>query len=289
MQIKKNWKDVTGGRRLGALAAVGVALAPWAPARASEAPGEVAEPVAHVGSVSGSAFAVRAGEQPRPLDCHDAVYAGEKVVTHENSGVSLVVGDVLAQLDEKSELELGHGASEAPTLGLEAGGVRVIDPRPEGEPVELEVLSANASIVGNDTEAYVFYEKTGGYAVFCEWDTPLPVSRGEEGEVAPPGRCVISKPKERLYTADAHEERMAVPEEIDCTLRPLIGQLEMHLDPSDVAAGPDLRPWSDVAPTLAMPPRSPCDLPGSGCLTANEPPATTGPVPGGGGGTFPGP
>src|SRR2546422_7897012 len=39
------------------------------------------------------------------------------------------------------------------------------------------------------------------YAMMCEWDAPLPVSRGKEEKTAKPGECVIAKPKEPLYTA----------------------------------------------------------------------------------------
>jgi hypothetical protein len=60
----------------------------------------------------------------------------------------------------------------------------MIDPRDEGEPAQLAVLDADGHVKGNDAEAYIFSEKVGPYAMLCEWDAPLPVSRGKEQKTA---------------------------------------------------------------------------------------------------------
>jgi hypothetical protein len=75
---------------------------------------------------------------------------------------------------------------------------------------------------------------------------------------------VFAKPREPLYLADAHDERMGTPSSDLCELGPLYA-LDDRFSPSDVAAGPP----SLFAPLLPGPPatgpRSPCDDPGSGC------------------------
>ena len=44
-------------------------------------------------------------------------------------------------------------------------------------------------IAGNDTEAYLLSEKVGPYAMFCEWDAPLALRRGNERKTVDPNLC----------------------------------------------------------------------------------------------------
>jgi hypothetical protein len=117
----------------------------------------------------------------------------------------------------------------------------MIDPRDSGAPARLAVLDAHAAVVGNDAEAYLFSEKVGPYAMLCEWDAPLPVSRGSEQKSAAPGECVIAKPKEPLYVASGHDVRIPAVAEA-CEPGPDLASLNSplhHLTPADVAsAGP---------------------------------------------------
>lgn len=245
------------------------------------------EEVGHVATLRGRAVAERPGEAPRTLHCHDAVYEGDRVVTAGDARVGVLVGDLLAQVGGSSALIV----SETPIgadLTLERGGVRIIDPRDVGAHARLGVLDTKSEILGNDLEGYIFTEKTGPYAMLCEWERPLPVSRANEIQPAEPGQCVIAKRREPLYVAKAHEERLGSPRDDRCPLGPMAGPIGLHLSPADVAAGPPLGPWSNVPAGLDRPRRSPCDNPGSGCGAIFEPaPITTGPFPGSQG-TFPG-
>ena len=227
--------------------------------------GGAAQPVGHVATLLGRVVAERPGEPPRPLHCRDTVYQGERLVTADDSRVGVLLGDVLARLGEGSALRVGRTADAAAAVTLEQGAVRVIDPRDTGATAQLSVLGARAEVLGNDAEAYVFAEKTGRYAILCEWDAPLPVARADESAVAQPGKCVIAKRSEPLYLADAHDERLGTPAEDACALGPVIGALDLHLSPTDVAMGPLLGPWSGKAGGPEFPPRSPCDEP-SGLL-----------------------
>ena len=114
---------------------------------------------------------------------------------------------------------IGRTAENTPSARLLAGKVRMIDPRDEGAPAQLAALDADARVKGNDAEAYIFSEKVGPYAMMCEWDDPLPVSRGSESKTADPGECVIAKPKEPLYTANAHDQRIPALAQ-ECAPRP---------------------------------------------------------------------
>jgi hypothetical protein len=243
-----------------------------------------ADPVGHVATLRGEVVAERPGEPPRKLQCRDTVYEGERLVTADDSRVGVLMGDVLARMGESSSLRVGRTGEAAPAVALEQGAVRVIDARDGGPEVKLAVLDARAKVIGNDAEAYVFAEKTGRYAMLCEWDEPLEVDRGDESAVGQPGKCVIAKHREPLYLADAHDERLGPLAEDACALGPVIGALDVHLSPADVAAGPLLGPWSGKAGGPLFPPRSPCDEPGSGaCLGIVDSPPIGGDVPGGGG------
>ena len=196
--------------------------------------------VGQVTSIAGHVVAERPGEPPRPLHCHDHVYRGERIVTTDGSRVGVLMDDVYAHLAASTAVLMDTTPQASSELTLETGGVRVIDPRHEGAAVRLAVLDASAQVLGNDTEAYVFSEKTGRYAMLCEWDEPLPVARGSESVRADPGKCAIAKPKEPLYLANAHDERIALSPDDRCERR--VGALDLPLLP-DVAAAP-LAPWS---------------------------------------------
>jgi hypothetical protein len=261
--------------------------------------------VGHVAALSGNAVAQRPGQPPRPLGCRDTVYQGEWVVTSEGSHAGILLGELLAHVGERSALRVGLTPSETADMVLETGAVRVIDPRDTGALARLAVLDAAAEVRGNDAEGYVFAEKTGRYAMLCEWDEPLPVARGDEKAAADPGKCVIAKPREPLYLADAHDQRLGTPAEDACPLGPVIGALDQHFSPTDVAAGPAQPPWSGPPTGPARPSRSPCEPSADGCRTVVteppppivviEPPPSEGDFPGSGGtfpgsgGTFPGP
>lgn len=250
----------------------------------AEGPGEVG----HVATIYGTVVAERPGEPTRALRCRDRIYDGDRIVTGENARVGLLVGDLLTHVGKGSALRVSETPSAA-DLRLEKGAVRVIDPRYEGAQARIALLDSHAQILGNDLEAYILDEKAGGFAMLCEWDAPLPVARGPEARTAEPGECVIAKPREPLYVAQAHDERLGSPNEDLCPLGPMIGALDLHLSPADVAAGPPLDPWSGVPSFAELPRRSPCDTPGSGCNSVFEPAASGGGFPGGSPVPFPGP
>jgi hypothetical protein len=170
--------------------------------------------------------------------------------------------------------------------------VRVIDAR-EGAapPARLAAGTAAARVQGGDSEAYIISEKAGGYAMFCEWDAPLAVTRGNESRTASPEQCVIAKPDEPLYTSDAHQDRLAAladscPPEGYAALGPHFPAIAAR----DVAAGP--APFSISPAELPGLEREPCEDPGANCegIRFDEEPPGGGGFPGGnpgGGGEIP--
>jgi hypothetical protein len=185
--------------------------------------------VGQVAALSGNVVAQRSGEPPRPLGCRDTVYQGEWVVTSKGSHAGILLGELLAHVGERSALRVGLTPSATADMILETGAVRVIDPRDTGALAQLAVLDA------------------------------------EEKAAADPGKCVIAKPSEPLYLADAHDQRLGTPAEDACPLGPVIGALDQHLSPADVAAGPPQPPWSSAPTGPARPPRSPCEPSAAGC------------------------
>ncbi|MDH3519825.1 MAG: hypothetical protein OEM49_05150 [Myxococcales bacterium] len=243
-----------------------------------------------VTAVEGTATAQQPAAQPRALRCGDPIYAGDRLVTEKGARLGMLVGDVLTHLSESSQLALNITNDATPDARLEQGGVRLIDPRDSGALGYLAALDARAEILGNDVEAYVFAEKVGSYAMLCEWDTPLRVTRGAQQELAAPGNCVIAKKTEPLYVARAHDQRIPALAEQLCAIDPgalaaLAGDPARHLSPAAVAAAGPLAGGGsaglgDRGPaSLDVLAPSPCDTPGSGCATgiplsaAGPPPA----------------
>jgi hypothetical protein len=222
--------------------------------------------VGQVASVVGKVRAAGPGGADRVLACGDTVYAGDTVSTGLGSSAGIVMNDVLARVDGASAVKFGLTPDGTPDTELDRGRVRVIDARDEGAPARLAARNAQVHVAGNDAEAYLLEEKVGPYAMFCEWDSPLEVSRGSERTQAAPNQCVIAKDSEPLYVADAHEDRIPVEGGAPC---PPVVAAGPHFSPDDlpdVGAGP-VETWSSVARGIAPPDRDPCGDPGSGCIS----------------------
>lgn len=239
---------------------------------------EPAEPVGHVATLGGSATAQGPGGA-RDLQCGDPVFAGETLRTSDQGHVGLLMGDALAHVGAGSALRVEEGGD----LRLEDGKVRLLDAILGEDRRTLRALDAVASHHGNDTEAYIFTEKTGRYSMHCEWDDPLEIARGDESAVADPGKCIISKSDEPLYPAEAHPERLPIAEG-PCGAPIPFGPVADRFLP-DVGTSPYLPPPPPPTGQEAPAP-DPCDNPGSGCrgtLIAGGPfpPGPAGGPPGG--------
>jgi hypothetical protein len=213
-----------------------------------------ADELGRVTAVTGEATAQQPDAEVRPLHCGDPVFPGDTLRTGSDSHVGVQLDDVATHLDPNTQVLLGRTEVNTPSARLLAGKVRMIDPRDEGEPARLSVLAADGHVMGNDAEAYIFSEKVGPYAMLCEWSDPLPVTRGNESKTAKPGECVIAKPKEPLYTANAHDQRIPALAQ-ECAPGPDLANLNNpmnHLTPRDVASGPPAGPGTaGFGPVLA--------------------------------------
>ena len=269
------------------------ALLPWLLLLAATAAGGE-EAVGHVTSLVGDVRASGPGGGGRVLACGDPVFAGDTVTTGNGSSAGILMDDVLARVDAGSALTVGRTGAGTPDAQLDRGRVRVIDARDAGDPARLAARNAEMRVAGNDAEAYVLSEKVGPYAMFCEWDAPLAVSRGAETKQTDPEHCVIAKDAEPLYVADAHDERIPATGGPECPDLAALAAPADHFSPvatRDVAAGPPTGRWSSLAGVIEIPGRDACGDPGSGCATTrgnggviiiDEPPPGTDPQPGGG-------
>ena len=249
--------------------------------RATAAEPEVAGRVA---VVQGTSRAI-GDEGSRALQCGAPVYRGERVETVKNSRVGILVDDAMAYLGAESALQLGRDGS----FELREGRLRVVDSLPDHGPIQhLAALGARAQLNGNDVEAYIFDEKSGRYAILCEWETPLSVARAGEHQVAKPGQCVVAKPGEILYGARAHRDRLGPLSKGACGVasvpRQTLAERLTILPP--VATPPPA--FDPEPPGLGGPIPDPCDDPGSGCAgivppiavaPPPPPPVTSGPDP----------
>jgi hypothetical protein len=230
--------------------------------------------VGRITSASGSITATGADGIVRPLECGDSVFPGDTLSTGTSSNVGVLSGDYLTQVPDSSAVRFARTDDGAPDATLQKGRVRVIDVRDGGGTARLAAADAEVRVAGNDAEAYLLSEKVGPYAMFCEWDAPLHVSRNAENHHASPGQCVIAKPREPLYAADAHDERISTSSFETCPSD--LGGLaatDHHFSPdeiADVAAGPPPIAWSNIAEMPGPPARHPCETPGAVCGAAAD-------------------
>ncbi len=222
----------------------------------------VANPLGRVATLGGVVTAMGPSGS-RSLVCGDRVFEGDTLETASSSHVGILMGDVLAHLDADSTLLLDEDGE----LRLESGRVRLIDAVGGDEVHRLSALGARASSRGNDSEAYIVKEKTGRYAMLCEWNAPLPVEREGESRVVQPGECVVAKKDEALYPTRAHDERIGPDDAGTCAAEIPVGRIADHVPLLDVGSGPsslalDFEP--PIGPRAPAP--DPCDQPGSGCF-----------------------
>ena len=237
--------------------------------------------VGEVASLVGRAVATRPGEPQRRLHCDDPIFAGDRVTTSGGASVGVLMEGLYAQVQSNSSLGFGE-VGDTPELALESGRARVLDTRSGGAPARLTLGGAEARIRGNDTQAYVLSEKAGPYAMVCEYDAPLVLQQGGERAEVGPGECGVANPREGVRVETTKKPRMALTDPDSCRA-PLVaaGPAYLHLDPAEatlptVGAGPDAA-WPD--PASALPPRDPCDVPGSGCSAPPRPVPVVDPPP----------
>lgn len=240
--------------------------------------------VGRVTSATGEVVAIAPDGSQRTLSCGDSIYSGDTLATGAGSNVGVLSGDYLTQLPGESRVEFAQTDTGQPDATLKRGMVRVIDVREGAGIARLAAGDAAVKVSGNDAEAYLLTEKVGGYAMFCEWDAPLDVVRRDEEKIANPEQCIIAKPHEPLYVADAHDQR--IPAAGIDTCPPDLGALastEPHFSPlasRDVAAAPPPLVWSSLPDSPGPPGLNPCEIPGTVCgataatnvLIFNEPP-----------------
>jgi hypothetical protein len=213
-----------------------------------------AEPVAEVFIVDGTA---KAGE--RALARGDAIENGAVVSTDASSRVGLFAGEIYVQLDPESAVRFERDEQNRVQVELEAGRARIVDTRGSGEPGTVAAGGGEARIEGGDKEVYLLSEKTGRYAMFCDWTAPLAVSGNQRDASADPGDCILVKPGEAPYAARGHDHQIPLlsgPDDGPADL------LVSRFGP-DVAAGP----FHGFPGPAEVPDRErdPCDIPGSGC------------------------
>jgi hypothetical protein len=213
-----------------------------------------ADPVAEVFIVDGSAVA---GE--RELGRGDPIASGELVRTAPGSRVGLFAGEIYVQLDPDSALRFERDAQNRTRLELQAGRARIVDTRGGGEPGAIAAGGGEAPIAGGDKEVYLLSEKTGRYAMFCDWTEPLTVARHPHSASAPPGDCILVRPEEAPYAASGHDHQIPLLPGPDDAPADALSQ---HFAP-DVASGP-FHGFPGPLDALDLE-RDPCDLPGSGC------------------------
>jgi len=238
--IGRIWRAALCG---GFVCAVSLSAA-GAPVVAPEAE-EVAAGTAAAGrvvSVRGAAYAQAPGQERRILSCRDFIFEGDRVMTQERSALGVVSGDYYTRLNQSTQLTFASTDEAAPQLDLEVGHVRLFDALGRA-PAEAEIATPGlvAARSGRDTEAMVFAEKAGVVSMVCAFEGNVNVARRTDpGQtaVAGTGSCVVSKPREALYGAEATHPRLAVLMQDACESEVALPVAAGFFSPAQVALGP---------------------------------------------------
>jgi hypothetical protein len=238
---------------------------------------ETQEPVGRVVSVRGAVFAQAPGEERRILQCRDPIYAGDRVLTLDASEVGIDASSYYVRLGPKTTTEVGALASGAPRLDLVQGHLRLIDSAEgEGATAELSTPGLRVARTGPDQDALVFAEKAGTVSMVCAYGAPLSVARRTDplkALEATPGGCVVGKPREALFAAQATHPQLAVLMRDACEELAIV-PVSDHFSTEDVALGPLAAGAGSGAPNPSAPafgngPAQPCS--GGGCARSGPP------------------
>lgn len=244
-----------------------VAAAAFALASVARADAPAAQVVALQGSATAGSSTLAVG---------DSIAAGSVIRTGVDSRVGILASQIYVQLDPQSSLTLERDASGLVRMALGEGRARVVDTRTNPAPAGLSVVDSTATIAGGDAEFYILNEKSGRYAMFCEWSSPLTVTRDPKSLSAGPNQCVLAKPHEPLYSAKGHDHQIPLlPLPYTAAFADPVAD---RFDTTDVAAGPPGMGFGDpISPPDYQ--RDPCDVPGSGCATGRSAPRVIEPPP----------
>lgn len=252
------------------------------------------DPIGTVTEVRGSAVSTNSAGSERVLRQNDAVRAGDRIVTRAGSQVGLLLGTYYAGLDETTELAIvGLEDGGAPSVKLIKGHVRLIDGDGAGGAV-LDTPGLRIADAGADAEGFAFGEKSWLVSMGCARGAAGSAERLMDGRptgerlAAPSGDCIVSKPGEGLYTANATHDPLPLltgtpPRAADGLAGDPRGRFGDPLPPVAFGLPGVTPPISTAPPTLlatAGPlaaPRLPCDV-GGGCGTAPMPMPTPPPI-----------
>ena len=201
---------------------------------------ESREVVGRVVSVSGAVFAQAPGEERRALACRDSIYEGDRVLTLDDSDAGIDAGTYYARLAENTVVDIGRQSTGQPKLDLVDGYLRLIDAASgHGDPAELSTPGLRVARPGPDQEALVFREKVSVVSIVCAYEKPVSVARRTNPDIrmtAPSGKCVVGKPREDLYFAQASHPQLAVLVSNACEDLAMVSA-GSRFSPGDVALG----------------------------------------------------
>ena len=232
---------------------------------------QATQTVGRVVSTRGAVFAQSPGEERRILQCRDPIYDGDQVLTLDGSDVGIDAGSYYVRLGQNTTAEMGALASGAPRVDLVNGHLRLLDTEGgAGESAELSTPGLRVARTGSDQDALVFAEKAGIVSMVCNYGNDIEVARRTDPATflaALAGGCVVGKPREALFTADASHPELAVLMRDAC--EELAGVPVSGLfSPGSVALGPNaLAGTGGGAPAPGPPPFGPVSQPCAGGCT----------------------
>lgn len=239
-------------------------------------------PIGRVVTARGAVFAQAPGQERRILECRDAIYEGDRILTLDGSDVGIDSGSYYVRLGENTTAEMGLLASGAPRVDVVAGHLRLMDSEGGASgSAQLATPGLLLARTGRDQDALVFAEKAGTVSMVCAYGGSLQVARLTDPGVslaAPSGGCVVGKPREALFGAEASHPQLAVLMRDACeelAMTPVAGRFS----PDSVALGPALAPGGGVgdapqplASAFGSGPAQPC---AGGCTRGGGGPTPT--------------
>ena len=239
-------------------------------------PAAADETVGRVVAVRGTVKAQAPGQPLRDLECNDAIYEGDRIITSRDSKLGMISGDIYSGMNERTTLEYTTTEEGTPKLALEQGHLRVLD---SSQTDRARILTPGllAYDAGTDTEAFAFPEKAWTVSMVCPWDQSLAVTRvaaGHEGTRPQPADCAIDKPREPLFTSAATHAKLPVIDDLCTPAIPVAAHAASRFaSPADVALGPPppveaAGPGLSIGPPIAGAAGSQglpiaCDVPGT--------------------------
>ncbi len=195
------------------------------------------EKVGHVAAITGRAYRILPSGERILLKCGESLAQDDALIAGEWGTVSISLGDVYGQVSSLTDVRVGRAEDGTPEFRVVGGSLRVLDTREDtSSPLRIVTQFAVATGAADDTEVFVVEHKQ---ISFCAGAGELVANVvGGPTQLIAAGQCASMKRGDAMLAIAERPSSIQLAEATTCSMGTIIGSVDEHLSPTDVAAPP---------------------------------------------------